>query len=117
MRSHRYLWTCLVGLSLAVGTAGCPSGHDGGQTGTSQTGTLAVALTGTAASGTAYHLANAVFEITNFVTGVDTVISTDDPALKVDLPPSIFPFDYNIALQDGWTLNAVNADGSETPVS
>jgi len=117
MRMDRYFFRCAVGLSLAIGTAGCSAGHGGSQAGTGETGTVSVALTGTAASGTPYHLANAVFEITNFATGLDTVISSDDPVLKVDLPPSIFPFDYNIALQDGWTLNAVNPDGSETPAT
>jgi hypothetical protein len=118
MRRNRILWTSVMGWGLATGAVGCSGGHDHGQNSTGQTGTLTVALTGSAASGAPYHLAHAVFEITNFFVfpAIDMVVPADDPTLKVELPPSVFPFDYQISLHDGWALDAVKADGTEQPV-
>jgi uncharacterized membrane protein YgcG len=107
----------LLGLG-AAGTAGCSNGKDPGSWQSADVGTLQVALTASAPSGTTYHLANAVFEVTQFSVfpPVDLVVSGDDPTLRIDLAPSVFPFDYQIVLRDGWTLNEVNADGSEQPL-
>jgi hypothetical protein len=119
MGANRKSLMGLLAVVLLGVTASC-SGGSGGKGG-ENTGTLAVALTGTTPNGTSYHLTNAVFEITNFYVEptIDIVVSGDDPTLQVPLPPSVSPYgnDYTIDLEDGWTLNAVNPDGSETPLS
>jgi hypothetical protein len=120
MKEKKRIWTFIVGVGLmGGGGAGCSAGHDPARESTGQTGTLAVALTGSAPSGVGYHLSNAVFEVTNFAVfpPVDTIASGDNPSLQIDLAPSVFAFDYQVSLHDGWTLSEVNADGSETPVS
>jgi hypothetical protein len=84
---------------------------------TNETGTLQLPLVTTPSSGVTYRLANAVFQITNFANGVSTSVSGDDPTLLVELPPSVFSFDYFIVLQDGWTLYEVSPNGSEREVA
>lgn len=83
------------------------------------TGTLQLPLTAASPSGAAYRLRNASFAISNpFVDPpLDTVVSGDSDQLRVDLPPSAFPFDYTITLQDGWALVEVGADGKDRPVN
>jgi len=49
------------------------------------------------------------------IPAIDLVVPADDPTLQIDLPASIFPFDYNISLHDGWTLNSINADAPSSP--
>jgi hypothetical protein len=118
MRTSWRLWTSLFVSLAAAGAAGCSGGQPTGSWKNTAVGTVQVALTGTAPSGASYRLDNAVFEISNFSVfpPTDIVVSGDDPTLNIDLPPSNFPFDYQIFLHDGWTLNAVNADGSEIPL-
>jgi len=117
MRASWKLWTLLLGLG-ATGLVGCSGGQSPSTMWNSGgVGTLQVALTATAPSGATYRLDNAVFQITNFFTGFNTTVTGDDPTLNIDLAPSVFPFDYSIFLQDGWTLNEINPDGSATPLS
>jgi hypothetical protein len=119
MNARCNVWTLAVAMVFAGAGTGCSASRDG-QASAEPTGTLSVALTGTTATGTSYHLTNAVFEIQNYYAEppIDLTVSGSDPTLLVQLPPSIstFGLDYAITLQPGWTLNAVNADGSETPL-
>ena len=114
-------------VALLLGGAGCLGGKDvsliDGELNPADlapvtTGILQLPLTAAAPSGTTYHLRNAHFAITNpFVDPpVDTVVSGDSDVLSVELPPSAFPFDYTIALQDGWSLVQTGADGQDVPV-
>jgi hypothetical protein len=109
--------TC--GMILSCGAAACSGGGDAGSWQSNDVGSVKVALTATTPSGATYQLSNAAFEITNLFSSPPfdrTVSSDDDPTLQVDLPPSVFAFDYQITLRDGWTLNAVNSDGSLQPL-
>ena len=119
MGQQRLIQTTFL-MSLACGMVACAGGgSSGGDWQNSDLGRLQVALTATAPSGAAYSLSNATFDVTNFFVSPPinlTVSGDDDPNLRIDLPPSAFPFDYQITLRDGWTLSSVNADGSLTPL-
>jgi hypothetical protein len=119
MRGSWKLWALIAGLGLARATLGCSGGTDSRSSHAEQAGTLSVALTGSTPAGGLYHLSNAVFEVTNPFASppVDLVVSGNDSTLTVDLAASVFSFDYQIVLRDGWTLSAVNPDGTETPLS
>jgi hypothetical protein len=117
MRTIMRRWVVLIGAVVGGATLGCGAGHDPGSgLNKADVGTLTVALTAATAAGVTYHLSGAVFEVTNFAEGFDSLLSGDDPTLSVDLAPSVYPFDYQVNLQDGWTLNEVDPDGSEHPV-
>src|SRR6187551_2948522 len=107
------LWGVLM-VACVTGSCGRDAVHAPDD---AETGTLQFPLTTTTPSGVTYRLANAVFEISNFATGLMMSVSGDDPTLVVELPPSIFSFDYFIFLQDGWSLYEVAPDGSERLVS
>ncbi len=102
-----------VAIALVGGvTSGC--GKDApSAVGEGETGTLRMPLTSAGPAGVSYRLANATFQISNFATGFTTTASGDVPTLVVDLPPSTFSFDYQIFLQDGWTLYEVGPGGDE----
>jgi hypothetical protein len=113
---------------LLLGSAGCLGGKDvsvldtelaPGDIAPADTGTLQLPLTAASASGSTYRLRNAHFAITNpFVEPpVDALVSGDSDVLSVELPPSVFAFDYTIALQDGWALVETGPDGEERPVA
>jgi hypothetical protein len=109
------IWATIVWLAAAA--VGC-SGR--GQTSPStDTGAVTVALTGSGQSGATYHLTGATFDVTNFFVfpPVNIEVSGDEPSLQLELAASIFPFDYQISLRDGWVLNSVNPDGTEQPVT
>jgi hypothetical protein len=110
------LW---LAIASVMGTTACSGGDDSAPAGNDALGTVQVALTSTGAGNVSYKLSNAVFEVTNpFVSPpVDITVSGDDPMLNISLAPSVFSFDYQITLQDGWTLSAVNPDGTETPLA
>ena len=118
MGQQRLIHTAFL-MSLTCGVVACSGGgSSGGDWQNDDLGRLQVALTATAPSGASYTLSNATFEVTNFSVSppIDLTVSGDDPTLRIDLPASAFPFDYQITLRDGWTLNAVNDDGSLTPL-
>jgi len=121
MRVRTFGLVCsALGLQAVIG---CSGGADrsaiDAADGVQRAGVLQIPLTATATSGTLYRLSNAVFEITNpFVSPpVFLEVPADEDTLTVELPPSVFDFDYSVFLRDGWELREVAADGSERAVS
>lgn len=109
----------MVGVSVFMG---CSEGKDLSTIavdGESEAGTLELPLVTTAPSGTVYRLENAVFQVTNpFVSPpIDLSVPGDDDTLVIDLPQSVFDFDYTVFLLDGWQLIEVSPDGSERAVN
>jgi hypothetical protein len=115
VRSAKMGWKLVEAVTFAI-AGGCSSQSGTGQWPTQQTGTLKLALEAATPSGVTYQLSNATFEIFNFSSGFSTSVSGDSPSVLVDLAPSTYPDDYEIFLQDGWTLNQVAADGSQEPI-
>lgn len=111
---------CALGY-LASGLAlGCSGGRDVSEIAATieQPGTLQIPLTASAPSGQAYHLRNAIFDISNPFTSppIELALPGDEDELQVTLPPSVLDFDYSISLRDGWTLTQTLPDGTEQPV-
>jgi hypothetical protein len=116
MTSRTHGW--LLGTVFAFGCLAGSCGDDQRpQLGEGDTGTLQLSLTAAAPSGVTYRLDNAVFQITNYANGYSASVSGADPTLLVDLPPSIYSYDYFIVLNDGWTLYEVAPGGAERPVA
>ncbi|HTV21125.1 MAG TPA: hypothetical protein VMG12_20710 [Polyangiaceae bacterium] len=120
IRASALLACAVTGLSAITGCSGGTdtSAIEAGD-GVQRAGALQIPLTATAPSGVVYRLSNAVFEITNpFVfPPVSLEVPADDDTLTVELPPSVFDFDYSVFLRDGWELREVAADGSERVVN
>jgi hypothetical protein len=81
-----------------------------------ETGELLLQLVQPGPGGEVYHLANATFDITSFVTGAVTTVdgSGFEPQVVVSLPPGLI----DVELRDGWMLEK-SVDGGTTfqPVS
>ena len=109
-------WGALIALGAVAVVLGCeaPPTTTGGR---EPLGTLQLPLISTTPAGTTYRLSNATFVIVNGSVGVSILVSGDDPTLTVELPPSLFSFDYQVSLQDGWTLSVVEPGGTERPIS
>jgi hypothetical protein len=116
MRTTTRNWLSVLVVTVAWTVAAC--GDNGTAAVDADTGTLRLPLvTTTPSGGVTYRLADAVFQITNYANGYSAAVSGNDATLVVDLPPSVFSFDYFIVLQDGWTLYEVSPGGSERPVA
>jgi hypothetical protein len=108
--------TALIAASFGCGVEKTSKGK--GTTG--DPGTVQIALTASTPGGTVYRVEGATFEIYNFAGACASFLCAtvpgDDPTVTVDLAPSVFPGDYTISLDPGWTVSRVAADGTETPV-
>jgi hypothetical protein len=107
-----------IAASLGCGVEKTSNGNGNGAPG--DLGTVQVALTASTPGGTVYRVEGATFEIYNFAGACPgfpcATVPGDDPTLTVELAPSVFPGDYTISLDPGWTVSRVAADGTETPV-
>ncbi len=77
------------------------------------TGKVSIALTASGASGTTYRLVSPSFLITgNYPSTFSALLTGDAPTLEQALAPG----GYLIQLINGYTLNQIAPDGTETPV-
>jgi hypothetical protein len=104
----------LVGV-LAMATGGACSQPPSSPAGNADIGQLQLALTASSPAGGSYRLVSPTFLITGNGNGPSTsiVLTGDTPTLEQDLAPG----SYSIQLLDGFSIVAVESDGSETPLS
>lgn len=112
MFKHFSMGLALVLSASAMGAVGCTAHSDASEE--ESVGMLRLPLVTPTQS--SYRLHTATFVIKSISgTTIATLDSDTDPdaqALTVDLSPS----SYTVLLQDGWELDSVAADGTETPI-
>jgi hypothetical protein len=115
MGTNKRVWSRLAfvaGLGLAQLVA-CSSDKSDPREQTQNTGTVALALEATAASGNVYRLRDAIFEIVEIRTGrtVEVLFSEDFPASARELRAMLLTGNYTVTLQEGWFLERIDSGG------
>jgi len=95
-------WLCV----LATAGAGCV-----GARGELETGTVAIHLTGSAATGTVYRLRDAIVTVDG---PTPAVFNTEDDPTRTSLSADVEPGDYSATVQSGWRFERVDGDTATT---